>query len=236
MAYKYYPCEVVDIIDETPGVKRFFLRYPNEVELNFRAGQFVMFDLPIDSKITNRSYSIASPPSADNILELIIVINPSGLGTNHLFNNVSKGDVLMTSLPIGKFNLDENLNQTVCFICTGTGIAPFRSMIMDVINKQIPFEKIILIFGCRTQADILYRSEFENLMNTHDNFEFIPVLSRENWSGKQGYVHQVYQEIFTEKGNQLFYLCGWADMIKEAKHHLSNLVFDKKQIRFESYD
>jgi ferredoxin-NADP reductase len=46
----------------------------------------------------------------------------------------------------------------------------------------------------------------------------------------------VYQELFTEKGNQLFYLCGWAEMIKEAKHNLENLVFDKKQIRFESYD
>lgn len=236
MAYQYYDCEVIAIIEEAPGVRRFVLNYPETVTLDFHAGQFIMFDLPIDSKYTNRSYSIASAPSDDNVLEVVIVINPQGLGTPHLFNDIEIGSILRTSLPLGKFKLDEDLNRHVCFICTGTGIAPFRSMILDVIAKKKPFEKITLIAGSRTQKDILYRTEFEELDQRLSNFRYIPVLSRENWEGQTGYVHDVYNELFDEPGDHLFYLCGWAAMLKEARENLLNYVHDKKQIRFESYD
>jgi len=236
MAYSYYNCKVIDIKEEAPGVKRFFLKYPNEVELRFDAGQFVMFDLPIDAKYTNRSYSIASAPSEDNVLELVIVINPQGLGTPHLFDEVQIGSTLKTSLPLGKFKLDEDLNRHICFICTGTGIAPFRSMIFDIFNKKRIFQQITLIFGVRTQKDILYRKEFEELERKDSRFKFIPVLSREKWEGKTGYVHEVYLDLFKEQGNNLFYLCGWANMLKEARENLKEMVYDRKQIRFESYD
>jgi len=236
MAYTYYPCEVVEIKDEAPGVKRYTLRYPSEILLSFKAGQFVMIDLPIDSKYTNRSYSIASPPSNDNTLELVIVINPQGIGTPHLFDHATVGSFLNTSMPLGKFHLDEDLDRRICFICTGTGVAPFRSMILDVLNSKKPFKEMTLLFGVRTQADILYRAEFEDLEKKIDNFHFIPVLSREDWQGRKGYVHDVYHELFPEAGNHLFYLCGWANMLRDARENLQKLVLDKKQIKFESYD
>ncbi len=236
MAYTYYDCEVIDILDEAPGVKRFFLRYPQEVKLDFHAGQFVMLDLPIDSKYTNRSYSIASPPSTNNILELLIVINPQGVGTKYLFQQVKKGSFLKTTLPLGKFRLDEDLNRRVCFICTGTGIAPFRSMILDIFQQNKPHQEITLIAGVRSQKDLLYHQEFEKLQQEKASFKYIPVLSREAWHGRSGYVHDVYKELFPEQGNHLFYLCGWAAMLKEAREHLQELVPDKKHIRFESYD
>lgn len=236
MGYAYQDCEVIAIIEEAPGVKRFFIKYPDEIKLDFKAGQFIMFNLPIDSKYTNRSYSIASAPSNDNILEVIIVINPKGTGTPHLFNEVKVGDLIKTSLPLGKFHLEENLNVDLCFICTGTGIAPFRSMILDIFKKNVTYKSITLISGVRTQKDILYRKEFEALAKEKANFSFIPVLSRESWEGKSGYVHEVYKELFKERGNHLFYLCGWANMLKEARENLQALVLNKKQIRFESYD
>lgn len=236
MAYTYYECEVIQILDETPDVKRFVLRYPNEVKLDFHAGQFVMLDLPINSKYTNRSYSIASPPSSDNTLELIIVINPQGLGTPHLFRDVTVGSKIKTTLPLGKFRLDENLNRRVCFICTGTGIAPFRSMILDIFQHEKPHQEITLIAGVRSQRDLLYHEEFLKLQAEKASFNYIPVLSREVWNGRSGYVHDVYKELFPISGDHLFYLCGWANMLKEAREHLQEFVLDKKQIRFESYD
>jgi len=239
MAYSYIDCEVIDIIDETTDVKRFVIKYPEHIELKFKAGQFVMFDLPIDSKVTNRSYSIASPPNSENTLELIIVKNPDGKGTPHLFDNVDVGSILKTSMPIGKFGLIEPLDHEAVFICTGTGIAPFRSMILDILNSGKPFKKLTLIAGTRTQNEILYRSEFEKLHAEVSDFEYIPVLSRETaetWDGVTGYVHKVYEQRYTEAGTTTFYLCGWAAMLKEAREKLQQVVLDKKQIRFESYD
>jgi ferredoxin-NADP reductase len=239
MAYSYIDCEVVDIIDETSDVKRFVIKYPDSVELKFKPGQFIMFDLPIDSKVTNRSYSIASPPNSENTLELVIVINPPGKGTPHLFEEVKIGSFLKTSMPIGKFNLVEPLENEAVFICTGTGIAPFRSMILDTINTRKPFKKMTLIAGVRKKKDLLYHQEFEKLSAETPGFEYIPVLSRETaetWSGETGYVHKVYQERYKEPSATTFYLCGWAAMLKEARENLQHLVFDRKQVKFESYD
>ena len=91
MPYQYTDAEIVKIIDENDVVKRYFIKVPDEQEFSFKAGQFIMLDLPIDCKYTNRSYSIASAPSTDNIFELCIVINPDGVGTPYMFENFKVG-------------------------------------------------------------------------------------------------------------------------------------------------
>ncbi len=239
MAYTYYNCTVTEVLDETPGVKRFFIRYPDEVALRFKPGQFIMLDLPINSKITNRSYSIASAPGTDNMLELLIVLNPQGLGTPYLFDHIKGGSAIKATLPIGKFSLPETIDRDIMFICTGTGVAPFRSMIFDIINNKKPYTKLSLVMGVRHESDLMYRKEFEELAKQVSGFEYIPVLSRatpDTWSGRIGYVHQIYRERYNEPTNTLFYLCGWTAMLKEARESLQQIVLDRKQIKFESYD
>ena len=95
-----------------------------------------------------------------------------------------------------------------------------------------------MVFGNRWEKDILYRKEMESLEREHPEFRFLPVLSRENpgWLGRKGYVHQVYEEIFADKRPARFFICGWADMLKEARQRLEAMGYDKKAIKFESYD
>src|SRR5437870_13389401 len=124
MPYRFYDCKVIAIIDESDIVKRYFIKVPDEIPFSFKAGQFVMLDLPIESKVTTRSYSIASPPSTDNIFELAIVLNPQGIGTPYIFKNFEIGTEVKVSPVIGKFGLPESIDCDLCFICTGTGIAP----------------------------------------------------------------------------------------------------------------
>ena len=238
MAYKYDEAEIINIIDESDIVKRFFIKVPDEIPFSFKAGQFIMLNLPIDSKYTNRSYSIASAPSDDNTFELCIVINPNGLGTNYMWSNYKIGTKVQISKVLGKFQLPEEIDRDVCFIGTGTGIAPLRSMAVDILKRGRPCKNIYMVFGNRWAKDISYRAEFEALEKEFPNFKFIPVLSRDNegWTGKKGYVHTIYEEIFADKRPAYFYICGWADMLKEARHRLEAMGYDKKAIRFESYD
>src|SRR5688572_24819012 len=116
MKIEYHDTEVIDIIDETPVVKRYFFKFPDHIEFRFKAGQFVMLDLPIDAKFTNRSYSIASAPTEDNIFELCIVLKPDGKGTPYLFENVHAGSKVKCTLPLGKFFLPAELDTDLCFI------------------------------------------------------------------------------------------------------------------------
>ncbi len=238
MAYKYDEAEIIKVIEESDTIKRFIIKVPAEIPFTFKAGQFIMLNLPIDSKYTNRSYSIASPPNNDNTFELCIVINPNGLGTNFMWSNYKEGTKVNISKVLGKFQLPEVIDRDICFIGTGTGIAPLRSMAVDILKQGRPCKNIYMVFGNRWEKDISYRSEFESLEKEFSNFKFIPVLSRDNeqWTGRKGYVHAIYEEIFSDNRPAYFYICGWSDMLKEARHRLENMGYDKNAIRFESYD
>lgn len=239
MPYTFYNSEVIDIIDVTPLVKRFFFRIPEMESFNFAPGQFVQLDLPIDSKIKTRSYSIASAPEGNNILELVISLNEQGLGTPYLFDEIKVGSTLPLSQPAGKFMKPPvALDADICLVCTGTGIAPFRSFLLDLIHKNTPHGNINLIFGTRYEKDVLYMQEMEQLSQTMPGFTYTTVLSREENPSiaKKGYVHQVYQELYADKRPASFYLCGWKVMIKEAIQNLQDMGYDKKAIKFELYD
>lgn len=237
MKQQFYEAKVIDIKEASPVVRRFFFRVPHLEKFTFKPGQFVMINLPIASKIPYRSYSIASAPADDNTLELIIVLNPTGLGTPFMWDNFSVGSTIEMAGPLGKFTLPEQLDRDLCFIATGTGIAPLRSMLLHILERGIAHKNIYMIFGNRHEQDILYRAEMEALQVQYPEFTFIPVLSRaHNWQGKHGYVHDVYEELFADKRPAYFYLCGWSAMLKEARQRLQNMGYGKDSIRLELYD
>lgn len=238
MKVQYKPAQIIEIIDETPIVKRFFFKMPDDEKFDFKPGQFVMLDLPIESKITNRSYSIASAPNNQNTFELIIVLNPDGLGTPHIWENYKVGDTVPVAGAIGKFTLPPTIETDLCLIATGTGIAPLRSMVHHILQHKLTDKHIWLISGNRQPQDILYKKELELLGKDFGQFTFIPVLSRagNDWDGKRGYVHEVYEELFANAQPVHFYLCGWKQMILEAKERIQKLGYEKAHIKYELYD
>ena len=239
--------KVIRILDETYNTKRFWIEVPELERFDFKAGQFVTLDLPIHEKPNKRwrSYSIASWPDGTNVFELLIVLLEGGAGTTYLFNNMQIGSELTLRGPQGVFVLPETIDKDMFFICTGTGIAPFRSMANYILLNNIPHEKMYLIFGCRTQKDLLYHEEMKELQNKLENFIYMPTLSREDWEGHKGYVHSLYEEICKQNTQacedmaQLkpakFYLCGWKAIIDDARQKITALGYDRKAIHLELY-
>jgi len=228
---------VIKIENETPDTRRFYIQIPEISTFEFVPGQFITLDLPIHEKSNKRwrSYSIASWPDGSNVIELLIVLNPNGLGTPYLFNEIKVGSELTLRGPQGVFVLNQPLEKDLFLICTGTGIAPFRSMVRDVLNKNIPHQQIHLVFGCRKKENLLYYHEMKELENKLTGFHFHPTLSREDWEGKSGYVHDVYESLIKEHKPTQFYLCGWKLMIDDAKNKIVALGYDKKDIHIELY-
>lgn len=229
--------KVVNIIDETSNTRRLFIEVPTAQHFDFIPGQFVTLNLPISEKKNKRlrSYSIASAPDHSNTFELIIVLVDDGSGSHYIFNNLTVGDEVIFRGPSGIFLLPDNIEQDLFMICTGTGIAPFRSMIHYLLKTGKPTKNIFLIFGTRAKSDLLYHTEMNELQQNHKQFKYIPVLSRESWDGKVGYVHAVYKEIAMNTPQAHFMICGWKKMVDEARAHLLEMGFDKKHIHFELY-
>lgn len=92
-----------------------------------------------------------------------------------------------------------------------------------------------MIFGCRNKADLLYYEELAALETKLPGFHYHPTLSREHWEGHNGYVHDIYEKLCAEKQEAHFYLCGWKNMIDEAKRRIVEMGYDKKAIHQELY-
>jgi ferredoxin-NADP reductase len=235
---------VTRIENETYNTRRFWITIPEIPSFDFIPGQFVTLDLPIHEKPNKRirSYSIASWPDGTNTIELLIVLLDGGAGTTYLFNEISEGSELILRGPQGVFTLPDPIEKDLYFICTGTGIAPFRSMLHHIQLHNVPHKNIYLLFGTRNKKDLLYVEEMKRLEQEIELFQYIPTLSREKWDGCCGYVHAIYENLVNAKrnGSELlpeskFYLCGWKNMVDEAKQRIQQLGYDRKAIHQELY-
>ncbi len=227
---------VIRIENETYNTRRYWIEVPEVESFDFKPGQFVTLDLPIHEKPNKRwrSYSIASWPDGTNVFELVIVLLEGGAGSTWIFNEVKIGTELTFRGALGVFTLsEEHLEKDLFLICTGTGIAPFRSMVHHIWRNNIPHKDIYIIYGCRTQKDLLYYDELRNLELA--DFHYIPTLSREEWEGRSGYVHAIYEEQCASKQPASFFLCGWKNMIDEAKQRILDMGYDRKSIHQELY-
>ncbi len=251
MAQPWRTGKVIRILNETSNTRRYWIQVPELERFDFTPGQFVTLDLPIHEKPARRwrSYSIASWPDGTNVFELVIVLLEGGAGTTYIFNEVREGHEFTFRGPQGVFVLPETIDRDIFFICTGTGVAPFRSMSHHLMNHNISHENIYLLFGCRKFGDALYHQELKELAQKIPSFQYIPTYSREEpGEHHTGYVHQIYEDICKKNilpasgnGDQpvvkpaLFFLCGWKNMIDEAKQRIQSLGYDRKSIHQELY-
>ena len=235
-----------NIIKETKNTWRFYFQ-PKE-KVKFIPGQYLSLELTIDKNVKKRirHYSIANSPSQDE-LELVIVKKPGGKGTKYLFDLPLNEEVKLSHFPSGIMTLGENTNKNYIFICTGTGISPFKSMLEYIRENKIKTGDIHLVFGTRDKENILYYDEMIQLEKDIPQLKYHIILSREKWNNTQGYVHLVYKEIINNYFNQIedgtyngldneFYICGWKDMVKEARANLIELGFSPAQIKVEVYE
>ncbi len=236
---KYLTGKILKIENQSPTTKRFWVEVVGVDIVEFKAGQFVTMELPIHEKRLKRmrSYSIANAPSNSNILEFSIVYLEKGLASNYLFHEAKIGTELKFKHPAGVFTLPKEINKDLIFICTGTGVAPFRSMIQDIYTNNIPHKNLHLIFGTRKKEGILFKDEFKKIEKEYSEFKYSIALSQEKeWDGHIGYVHPIFEEEYSSvTADRIFYLCGWSIMIDEAVERLKKLGYPESQIRFELY-
>lgn len=240
MPAKWIEAKVINITSVTNRIRKFYLQLNEEECFSFLPGQFITFDLPISEKRLQRwkSYSIANRPDGSNVLELCIVHLDGGLGSGYFFDEVVVGTVLKFKGPDGVFTLTEPLDYDLVMLCTGTGVAPFKSMIDHIFHNNIPHKKLHLIFGTRKEEDIVYRKEFEEYAASHPEFSYDIVLSQQtDWPGHKGHIHQVYMKEYEQTRADLkFMICGWNQMTDQAVENLTHKCnYPAKQVHCELY-
>ncbi len=235
-APRYYDVTLGPVLDFGNETRHFDLVYEPGSTMDFIPGQFVAVLCSNGDKLIRRAYSIASPPSQKEKLSLVIKLVQGGAVTNW-FWTLKQGDKFRVHGPFGKFILPEPADFDILFVATGTGIAPFRSMIRQMLPAGFQ-RTITLLFGSRFDNAIPYHREFLDLAAQYPNFRYVPTISRPgpDWKGETGYVQTKIEKFFPSGQGTRVYICGLNEMIQAVQETCLTQGFQKEQISYEKYD
>jgi NAD(P)H-flavin reductase len=197
----------------------------------FRAGQYLMVEVENGD---SRPYSIASPPGKPSDLELCFHRIPQGQVSNYLADRKDGDDVCYTG-PHGRFSLREESARDLLFIAGGTGVTPLRSMILDLLERQVT-KRIDLLFGCRSERDLIYAEEFRHLESHYANFRYHVTASREtgsSWPGHRGRVTAALPELSLDVASREAYVCGPPEMVTDVIELLVRSGLDRENCHRE---
>ena len=226
---------IVEQIDSLSyNVRGFRLKLVDPPALTFKAGQFIIMNVPQNGKTIKRAYSIASAPHEPHAIELCVQKVEGGIASTY-FWGLKEGHTVSVTGPHGNFLLKEPFDYDPVFIATGTGVAPLRSMIKHLIHTHITRD-VWLLFGTRYEHSLLYESEFRALANLRHNFHYVPTVSRpKDWHGETGHVQQTFQKHITDLSNKEIYLCGWLEVIKAVCQDLAGFGVPREKLHYEEW-
>ena len=247
-----YNATITEIVDITPDIKIFQIT-PDFGKLDFKAGQFAVLGLPDDpdnpdGEWHRRAYSIASAPDKPTVGFYIVLVSdaappaPPAKLTPRMWKLKEGDKIFLGEKVAGHMLLPDDLGvKNLLFIATGTGIAPFASMLMDR-NEEIfgGKHKVCIVQGARHSCELGFKGFFINReKKSPDTFFYYPVVSRpkesEQWTGFTGRVQNVLASGEIEKnfGCQInpktteIFLCGNPLMVDQVVEHFEALGFTR---------
>jgi ferredoxin--NADP+ reductase len=225
--------------DLTPAIARFVIR-PNDGPLPFRAGQYFAVGLEAGGRLVQRPYSTASA-SGSRDLEFLVRLVEGGRFSPLLWR-LEPGDRVRIGRPKGIFTLIDGDPRTHLFVATGTGIAPFVSMLHALRMRSLPARSII-VHGVARVAELAYRARLTGQEST--GLAYLPVVSRpadpsnDGWTGLTGRVDGVIEDLVVRgvlaSGDTVAYLCGNPAMVRSMSHLLGASGLAEEAIRSEQY-
>lgn len=239
LSIKEFDAIIEKITDFTHDIKGLRFRLPAGETIKFKAGQFAnLCNEPYDDikEATSRAYSISSAPSDTKAIELVIRYVPNGMVTTYVFKHLKEGDKARLIGPFGEFYLRDTDREIVC-IAGGSGLAPIRSIILDLIDRGISNRKLTFFFGAVTIKDLYYVEEFKAIEKQHPWFKFVPALSRDT-SGhpyENGLITDVVARNYQNLKNMEAYLCGSPGMIDACEKVLTSKGMPKEQIYYDKF-
>jgi ferredoxin-NADP reductase len=231
--------EVVDVIDETPRVRSLDLAVPGWP--GHRAGQHVDVRLTADDGYqAQRSYSIASAPSADERLTLTVERLDDGEVSPYLAGELRAGDKLELRGPIGGYFVwDPAAGGPMLLVAGGSGICPLMAM-LRLRQMAMSTAPARLLYSSRSLEDVIYRDELDRLVSTGSGLEVFLTLTREqprSWTGLRRRIDSdMLQAVAWPPAQQpLIFVCGPTPLVEATANALVNLGHEPARIKTERF-
>ncbi|HTH67230.1 MAG TPA: FAD-binding oxidoreductase [Rhodanobacter sp.] len=241
----HFQLRLVDSRMLAPAVRHLVFERVDGQPLAFQPGQFLQVHFHYDDgTATKRSYSVATVGDGHSPVQRIeiAVSYVEGGAATRLLGELPVGGVIDASGPYGRFCLQEaDSHPRYLLLATGTGVTPYRAMLPQIEKLLAKGDReVVLLYGARTEAELLYGEEFEAFAQTHPGFIFHGCLSREaratpRPTDRSGHVQNVLAELGPHADRDIAYLCGNPNMVDAAFAALKEFGLPVPQIRREKY-
>jgi ferredoxin-NADP reductase len=229
--------QLARITRQTPDAKTLRFTLAENRRLAARPGQFLTFSFLFDGRKVVRSYSICSSPAASGYVEITPKRVEKGRASVFLNDRAAVGMTVEACGPFGQFCLDEARHERVVLIAAGSGITPMMAMLRYIDDLCLP-TTVTLLYSVRTEGDILFRRDLEELQARLNNFKHHILLSQPSaeWSGPKGRLsREIVERTIQEPASNHFFICGPGAFMDAACQILAGLGVASERIIRESF-
>jgi ferredoxin-NADP reductase len=219
MSDEAVPLVVVAVTPETADVKTFTLAPLSGPPLQFAAGQALTLMLDIDGERLFRTFSIASSPLRADAIEMTIKAHPQGRATQYLHERLAPGEIISVRGPLGRFTVEQRLQDRIAFLSAGSGASPLMSMLRYLADSGSEAD-IAWFHAARTPEDILFARELAELQRRLPGLSVSVSVSRSGpgWFGLRGRIsRRLLSVAIPDLGEREVFCCGPAGFMDEAR-------------------
>ena len=229
--------KLVSITQQTPDAKTLRFIVPEGRMLNSRPGQFLTFSFLFDGKKVVRSYSICSSAARSGYIEITPKRIQKGCASVFLNDRAAVGMTVEAAGPFGQFYLDERKHGSVVLVAAGSGITPMMAMLRYIDDVCLD-TTATLLYCVRTNSDIIFERELEQLQSRLQNFRYHVALSQPHaqWAGSRGHVSREFIErTIKDINSHDFFLCGPPAFMDTSRAILMGLGVKPERVMQESF-
>jgi len=219
----------------------------NGKEFKFLPGQYVQAEIKLEerkgfkilnnqSRIQKRSFSISSSPNEKKYIEFTCKAVPNGFVSVYTVCHSKVGDKFKIIGPMGNFIFNEKkTKKNLVFLAGGSGISPMISILRYISKNKIKLN-VSLIYSSKTEEDILWKKEIEEISKRNKNIKSIFTLTQQQWKGRTG---RIDKELIESNVNKIkdtdFYIVGPPPFVEEMEEILAELGVKEDSIKKEAY-
>lgn len=203
--------EITDIFTDTKTTSTLRVKSKSGYLPPFQAGQYVNIFVDIEGVATARPYAISSSPLERDYYDLTVKRAEGGYVSPFLIDKTKVGQSLICSGPMGNFYHNPLFHgNDLVFLAGGSGIAPARSILKNIIDKNLP-QKLHIIYSNSYEHDVIFAEEIRELSQLHNNITLTELVSRpsDNYAGIKGRITlDLLTDLLDKPESKMYYICG----------------------------
>ena len=231
------PARVIEKTLLAPEIMRIKIKLPNAQRLQFLAGQYLEILLP-DGK--RRAFSIASPPQCEDEIELHIRHVDGGGFTGWIFDEMKERDILRLEAPLGTFFIrNDKLERPMILMGGGTGFAPLKSMLEDLLSHQDK-RPVHLFWGAGNRDELYMHETAQKWAEENEHIQYSTALLKDSDADTtgsfNGFAHEAVLQKHADLSNFDIYMSGPPAMIDASRIAFLQNGAEKRRIFFDSFE